>query len=370
MEKDSHLNVENATPYASRPRSPKLFPPQIGCIGLGNIGFLMTRNLAMNAPKDDGPLPPIMIWNRTLSKAEKLIQLVGEEKCRIAKDPEQIARECDIIFVNLSNDDVVREIYSRLTISLTHDPPVRHKIFVETSTIYPSLSAELDNMITDFPNAHLITCPVIGSPLVAEKSQLLLVMSGDYRSKQEVAYWLVPAVGKKVIDLGGDLQKALTFKLLGNSLILGNLEVLAEAFTFAQKSGIGEDHVESLIKEYFPAPSIVNYAKKMMGDHFDGSQGFSIDGGIKDATHIRRLTAKHNSPMPAIDVAHQNLLTARAHFARKKQEGQANWETLDWSGIIAGTRVSAGLFPFDQRKVCLPAFWIPLNALTGFSIGL
>jgi len=69
------------------------------------------------------------------------------------------------------------------------------------------LQAELDVLVTQFPHSHLITCPVIGTPIVAEKSQLLLVMSGEYRSKQEVGYLLVPAVGRKIIDLGGDVQK-------------------------------------------------------------------------------------------------------------------------------------------------------------------
>jgi hypothetical protein len=32
-------------------------------------------------------------------------------------------------------------------------------------------------------------------------------MSGDYQSKKEVAYLLVPAVGRKVVDLGGNLEK-------------------------------------------------------------------------------------------------------------------------------------------------------------------
>jgi len=32
-------------------------------------------------------------------------------------------------------------------------------------------------------------------------------MSGDYRSKQEVAHLLVPGVGRKVIDLGGNVEK-------------------------------------------------------------------------------------------------------------------------------------------------------------------
>lgn len=32
-------------------------------------------------------------------------------------------------------------------------------------------------------------------------------MAGDYRSKKEVAYLLVPAIGFKIIDLGGDVEK-------------------------------------------------------------------------------------------------------------------------------------------------------------------
>lgn len=38
----------------------------------------------------------------------------------------------------------------------------------------------------------------------------------------------------------------------------------------------------------------------MVNDLFDGSKGFAIDGGIKDSTHIRKLAAGTNSPMPAL----------------------------------------------------------------------
>ena len=38
----------------------------------------------------------------------------------------------------------------------------------------------------------------------------------------------------------------------------------------------------------------------MVNDLFDGTKGFAIDGGIKDSTHIRKLAAESNSPMPAL----------------------------------------------------------------------
>lgn len=80
--------------------------------------------------------------------------------------------------------------------------PVRH-----ATTIVTPFAGELDTLISSLPHAHLITSPVFGTPAVAEKSQLLIIMSGDYRSKKEVAYLLVPAVGRKVVDLGGNLEK-------------------------------------------------------------------------------------------------------------------------------------------------------------------
>lgn len=68
-------------------------------------------------------------------------------------------------------------------------------------------SGELDNLISSLPHARFITCPVFGVPEVAAKGQLIAVMSGDYRSKKEVAYLLVPAVARKIIDLGGNVEK-------------------------------------------------------------------------------------------------------------------------------------------------------------------
>ena len=55
--------------------------------------------------------------------------------------------------------------------------------------------------------------------------------------------------------------------------------------------------------------------------------------------------------MPAIDVAHQHLITARALHTKDKMEGKAAVNVLDWSGIIAGARAGAGLSGFDRSQV-------------------
>ena len=52
-----------------------------------------------------------------------------------------------------------------------------------------------------------MACPVFGPPAVADKAQLILAMSGDYRSKKEVAYLLVPSIARGVLDLGEGIRK-------------------------------------------------------------------------------------------------------------------------------------------------------------------
>ncbi|KAJ6606811.1 NAD-P-binding protein [Mycena sp. CBHHK59/15] len=371
------MDTPPPVPY-SRPTTPGSagFPLQIGLIGLGAMGSLMAKNLANHRSAHIHGSPPVMVWNRTAAQADKLFAELGQDKIQIAKSVEQVVTECDVVITNLANDEVVKSIYQQLAQTLKHTPPARNKIFVEMSTIYPTLAGELDT---------LVSRSRLRNTLRAAAAQLLILMSGDYRSKKEVAYILVPAVGKKVVDLGGNLEKAPTFKLIGNSMILGSLEILAEAYTLAEKSGIPANEVHLLVKgtaashsysfliiiasaRYLPCakapisprsrprltltrvPSIIRYSERMSHDQFDGSSGVAIDGGIKDASHIRRLTAVHNAPMPTIDIAHQHLITARAIHEGKVQAGKETVEVLDWSGIIAGTRVAAGLDAFDSGK--------------------
>lgn len=99
----------------SRVATPSIAGLQVGFIGLGNIGYAMAKNMAVHGPQHIHDLPPIKIWNRTVSKAQDLLADVGKDKASIAESPEQIALECDVIIVNLANDDVVRAIYNRFS---------------------------------------------------------------------------------------------------------------------------------------------------------------------------------------------------------------------------------------------------------------
>jgi hypothetical protein len=79
------------------------------------------------------------------------------------------------------------------------------------------------------------------------------------------------------------------------------IELLAESMTFADKNGVGSDLVYEFIKEFMPIPSALGYGQKIMDNDFEGSRGFTLRGGLKDATHIRRLATESGAVMPSLD---------------------------------------------------------------------
>ncbi|KAH9932081.1 NAD(P)-binding protein [Epithele typhae] len=344
-----HLQQTEPNPF-SRPATPGHHAVQIGFCGLGAMGYPMARNMAKWRKEHVQGGLPVVVWNRTKVKGDALAKELGQDIISVAASLEEVVSECDIIFTNLSNDEVVLSVYQTFVKTLEDGKQAKGRIFVETSTIYPTVAAKLDVLLSSIPSTTFVSSPVFGPPATAEVAQLLIVMSGDYRSKKEVAHIMYPSVGRKVIDLGGNIEKASTFKLIGNSMILGSLELIAESFALGEKAGIGAPMTYSLMKELIPAPLFTAYGDKMLHDKFDGTKGFAIDGGIKDSQHIRRLTTELNSPMPSLDAAHQHLLTARALHQAQIQRGDAHFDVLDWSSLIAGARVASGLDAFDSSK--------------------
>ena len=72
----------------------------------------MARNLAQKLPS------PLLVSNRSRSKAEQLVQELGPTKIMIIDDPSDLAREADIIFTNLANDAVVKTAYEGFAAAL------------------------------------------------------------------------------------------------------------------------------------------------------------------------------------------------------------------------------------------------------------
>lgn len=109
--------------------------------------------------------------------------------------------------------------------------------------IAPDTADKLERTCSAKPNRHFLCAPVFGPPPHARDAQLIMAMGGQYHAKKRVSHALCPAVVRKVMDLGSDVERAAKFKLTGNAMVLGCIELLAETTTLADQSGVGAEKV-------------------------------------------------------------------------------------------------------------------------------
>lgn len=340
----SHSLSMPSVPY-SRPQTPHP-QHQVGFVGLGAMGKHMALNLAQSLAKQDLPLPPLMVYNRTATKAEELAES-SQGLIKVCKDLVELGQCCDLIFTSLANDAAAESVYAQLVQGeekRNGTKEDRHStfkvVYADTSTLYPETSGKIERMVSSVPGRAYVQAPAFGPPPMAKGGQLVFAVAGPHQSKKFVAQFLVPGMGRKIMDFGSNCETASSFKLIGNSLILSTIEMLSECMTLAEKTGCGAERFSEFVSEFFPAPSAIGYTKKILEQKFLSDEGFSLNGGIKDASHIQRLGASVDCPMPIVDIAMSHLISARAN---------SNGRDLDWSSLVAGQRIAAGLPPFSNK---------------------
>ncbi|KAI0423475.1 NAD binding domain of 6-phosphogluconate dehydrogenase-domain-containing protein [Xylaria sp. FL1042] len=304
-----------------------------GFIGLGNIGSQIAHNLSVYAQEKG--YARVQIWNRSTTKSK---QLADNCYCEVADSIQSFAEACNVIHMCLANDGAVHDVVNKIL-------AVRKQgiILVDHSTLYPTTSKVLQEKAAQ-SGVIFCSCPVFGPPAAAKAATLLVAISGQEQAREVLIEYIVPTIGKAVIDCGEDTSQGALLKILGNNCILGTIELLSKSFALAEKTGFDVNRFYEFIQIWFPAPAWLNYGKKIRDGAFSGAMGFTIPGGMKDAGFIRRLGAETATPSPVIDQAWNHLTTAMA----------LGGESLDWSACAAGMRVAAGLHPFKGEDFSLP----------------
>ncbi|KAF9183801.1 hypothetical protein BGZ51_003755 [Haplosporangium sp. Z 767] len=306
---------------------------RIGWVGLGEMGFNMASNLHRYLASIH---LSITVWNRTPARSAKMRQ----HGVRVADSLEDVVAQSNIIFTSLANDAAVEEVYSRL-IDLAAQ--VDHSIiFVETSTIYPTLAAELSKQISALQKHTYLQCPVFGRPSAAKAAKLIWVTSGDEKVIQKMCLYFT-TMSKSIIHLRTtDVTKASKFKLIGNFFVVGSMELLAEGLTLAEKAEVGQENMLKFIETFFPAPSWLEYSRKMVEGSAvsDKNVGFSVELGLKDVGHMRQLAWDSGASLPTADLAHR-------HLKALKDQGCGD---QDWSSLINSLRSASKLPPVGETN--------------------
>jgi len=291
---------------------------KIGFIGLGHMGTPMAKNLLAAGYH-------LQVYNRTLSKADELGE--GITKCRT---PSDAADGATAIITILSEDEVVKEVVLGGDGILKKLP--KGAVHISMSTIAPDTAQLLSDKHHEAGSSYL-AAPVFGRPEAAAAKKLWICVSGDQTSKDK-AKSILENLGQGIIDFGETAGGANVVKIAGNFMIMASLEMMAEAFTLAEKNALDRTKVSEFFgSTLFNAPIFQNYGKAIAGKAYQ-PVGFKSKLGYKDARLAFKLSQASEVPMPMATAVHNRLLTAVAK----------GWGDTDWAeGIGRGVSEDAGV---------------------------
>ncbi|KAK7706036.1 hypothetical protein SLS57_009817 [Botryosphaeria dothidea] len=205
------------------------------------MGLAMATNLQKHLQSAGGPA--LHYTNRTLSRGVPLQELGAVPRANAA----ELIASSDIIFASLSDDAALAATVDAM---LSDTADLTGKIVVDTSTVHPASSAKAADRLRE-KGVEFVAAPVFGASPVAAKGQLLFIIAGPGAAVQAVEPFIVGVMGRGIIRLGKDVQKATTMKTAGNFITAGMMELIAEAHVFAEKTGLGSEAMEALLEQQY-----------------------------------------------------------------------------------------------------------------------
>ncbi len=207
----------------------------VGWIGLGIMGLPMARNLQRK-----GFLVKIVGHLR-----REPVESMRREGAEEVKSPRELARECNVIFLMVSNEEQTEEVVfgkDGLLKGLTKD----HTLIV-CSTLTPHYCASIAERVKRDNGAQVISAPVTGAPWGAESASLTFIVGGD-KSVYEKCMPLFEAMGKNFYHVGDNVEAGLAVKLANNLMAFVNGAAAREAVSLAGKAGVEISMLFDIVK--------------------------------------------------------------------------------------------------------------------------
>lgn len=289
----------------------------VACIGLGRIGGGIARNIQASGRR-------LAVYNRNPQKTQSFVA-AGATK---ASSPREAAATADIVVTCLMDDQSVLENVKGDDGILAGLSP--GGIHIGTSTVSPKASAQLAELHASH-GSHYVSAPVVGRPDAAAAGKLITFVAGKSEAVERCRP-IIETYAAKVIILGEDHAAAPSLKLVVNFFGASLLELMGQAFVFAEKRGVKPELVGEMFKGLLQHPAMPVYMDKIRTGNFDDDIGFTLDGGLKDVKLILDAASEVNVPLPYASLIRDKCITAQAYGMGQR----------DWSCFTEVTRINAG----------------------------
>ncbi|MFG2312249.1 NAD(P)-dependent oxidoreductase [Streptomyces sp. NPDC048566] len=259
----------------------------VGFVGLGVMGTPMALNLVRAGV-------PLLVWNRTPSRAEPL-RAAGAS---VASGPAEVFDRAGTVLLMLADEDAVDAVLGRGTDGFA--ARVAGRTVVHMGTTSPEYSRALDADIRA-AGGRYAEAPVSGSRVPARQGRLVGMLAGESAALEDVRPLLAPLCDR-TFDCGA-VPGALAMKLSVNLFLITLVTGLAEAFHFADRQGL-DRRLFLEVLDAGPMASAVSRMKapKLLDGDF-GVQAAALDV-LKNNELIARAARHAGHASPLLDVCH------------------------------------------------------------------
>ncbi|MFJ9415706.1 MULTISPECIES: 2-hydroxy-3-oxopropionate reductase [unclassified Streptomyces] len=287
----------------------------IGFIGLGIMGSPMAVNLAKAGHT-------VLGWNRSPGRAKALIAAGGKEAASIA----EAVRDADVVITMVPASPQVEAVAYGPDGILEHARP--GTLLIDNSSITPVTSIDLAKAAAD-KGVRVLDAPVSGGEAGAVEGVLSIMVGGD-RADFDAALPVLEAVGKTVVHCGPH-GAGQTVKAANQLIVAVNLQALAEAVVFLEKSGVDLAAALEVLGGGLAGSTVLARKKdNLLAREF--TPGFKLELHHKDMGNALEAARTVGAPLPVGVVAAQLIASAVA-----RGDG-----ALDHSALLRGVELLSG----------------------------
>jgi 3-hydroxyisobutyrate dehydrogenase-like beta-hydroxyacid dehydrogenase len=264
-----------------------------GFIGLGLMGGPMAANVARAGF-------PLIVWNRTPSKAEPVRELGAQ----VASDAAGVAAASDVLITMVSDDAALEDLFFGTgAVAAALRPGA---VVVDMSTTSPACMESLATRLAE-RDVRLVDAPVFGSTEPATTGDLWAVVGADADDLARVRPQLDAMCGT-VFHLG-PVGAGSLMKVSGNLVVTGMIALLAESLTLGTRGGLDAGAMLDVLDAIdFTSP--VWKGKGSLVVEEDYAPRFPLRHALKDVRLARTVAATHGLDLRVVAGAEEEYAAA------------------------------------------------------------
>jgi len=258
----------------------------IGFIGLGLMGKPMAHNLLRAGY-------PLVVWNRTQSKADDLVH--GGAK--LAANPRDVAAQSDVLVTIVSDPPALDEV---LFASGALEALRKGALLIDSSTVSPDTARRVAAACAE-RGVDFLDAPVTGGTWGAEKGELVFMVGGD-AAVLDRAKPVLGAMGKKFFLLGPN-GAGQTVKLGMNLLLALEVDAWAESLALVTNSGVQAERLVEVMQSSMGHARLLDVKTPLMLKN-EYPASFPLRLMHKDLRLALELAHQHGVKLPAAEAAY------------------------------------------------------------------